>query len=158
MKKIVVLTFVFLVFAPFLIALNQNRESTHAALEITGGYLRAKPPGQLVTAGFLSISNLSDQDCSILSAESSLTDRVEFHEHMHLDGMMKMRRKAYIKVDAGETIHFRPGGLHMMFFELEMELKEDEVEKIVLSTDQCGSHIVPLTITSLFATGLKEYH
>ena len=59
-----------------------NLESSEF-LQISDGYLRAMPPGQTVTVGFLKVRNMSDRDCEITSAKSSISDRVEFHEHLH---------------------------------------------------------------------------
>ncbi len=126
-------------------------------LQISDGYLRDMPPGQTVTAGFLSVSNKSDRDCVLLSATSSLTDRIEFHEHLHSDGMMRMRPRAKVNIPAGETIDFKPGSLHLMLFNISATIEELSDAHITLETDQCGSYSSPLSIRSLIPTKTKEH-
>ena len=134
-----------------------NPESSEF-LQISDGYLRALPPGQTITAGFLKVRNMSDRGCEITSAKSSITDRVEFHEHLHSNGMMRMRPRARVSVPAGETVDFKPGSLHLMLFDIKPEIEELPDTFITLQTDQCGSYKFPLRIKSLIPSKTKEHH
>ena len=127
-------------------------------LQISDGYLRAMPPGQTVTVGFLKVRNVSDRDCEITSAKSSISDRVEFHEHLHSDGMMRMRSRARVSVLAGETVDFKPGSLHLMLFDINVKIEQLPHTLITLQTDQCGSYRFPLGIKSLIPSKTKEHH
>ena len=118
-------------------------------LMLSGGYLRTMPPGQKVTAGFLTVTNGSDVDCQIVSAQSPLTDRIEFHAHLHADGMMQMRPMKTILVAARKTVRFEPGALHMMFFNITTRLNDGETVPLQLNTDNCGSESLILDIRSV---------
>ena len=78
--------------APRLMAQVIDEELQPAALMISGAYIRTMPPGQKVTAAFLTVSNVEEFDCQILSATSPLTNRIEFHQHQHVEGLMRMRQ------------------------------------------------------------------
>ena len=45
------------------------------ALSFSDGYLRTMPPGQKVTAAFISVTNVSDEDCRLTSLSSPLANR-----------------------------------------------------------------------------------
>ena len=146
--------------------LTQSQSATHTAehahgsvLEASDAYIRTMPPGRTVTAGFLSITNSGSQDCKILSAESPLSDRLEFHDHLHSDGMMRMRPVAGgLQINAGETLVFQPGGLHIMLFNLQQPLVAGESTPLQLNTDQCGTLQINAEIRSLVAKPMGGMH
>ncbi|MDC0172478.1 copper chaperone PCu(A)C [Gammaproteobacteria bacterium] len=119
------------------------------SLTLAGGYLRTMPPGQTVTAGFLIATNYGEVDCQIVSAQSPLAERIEFHAHLHADGMMQMRPMKTVMVAAGKTIRFEPGALHLMFFNVNKRLVDGQTVPLQLNTDNCGSHSLTLDIRSV---------
>lgn len=110
-----------------------------ADLSVTNAYIRTMPPGQSKTAGFFAVTNNGALSCQLTGAKSSLSDRIEFHEHQYMQGMMKMRPVAAVIVPPGETIVFAPGGLHLMLFNIDAALKAGDSTQMQLATDQCGS-------------------
>jgi copper(I)-binding protein len=126
-------------------------------LNVTDAYLRTMPPGQRVTAGFLTISNNGNEDCQILSATSPFSERIEFHQHLHANGRMQMRPLAQVLVTAGKTVKFSPGGLHLMFFDVTKPLVENEILPMRLLTDYCGTYLVNLQIRNLLQRPMMEH-
>ena len=126
-------------------------------LNVTDAYIRTMPPGQRVTAGFLTISNDGAEDCQILSATSSFSERIEFHQHLHADGMMQMRPLAQVLVTAGETVKFSPGGLHLMLFDVAKPLVVNAIVPIRLLTDHCGTLLVNFQIRNLLQRPMMEH-
>ncbi|HAZ94088.1 MAG TPA: copper chaperone PCu(A)C [Porticoccaceae bacterium] len=149
MKKLLILVLLFA--TP---ALAQAAAPT-ADVQVTNAYIRTMPPGRTTTAGFLTIANNSDQSCELTGAMSTLSNRLEFHEHQHTQGMMKMRPVATVVVPAGETVVFEPGGLHIMLFNIDTELAAGEVTQMQLITDQCGSISFDAKVRSLLAKPKK---
>ena len=149
MKKLLILVLLFA--TP---ALAQAAAPT-ADVQVTNAYIRTMPPGRTTTAGFLTIANNSDQSCELTGAMSTLSNRIEFHEHQHMQGMMKMRPVATVVVPAGETVVFAPGALHIMLFNIDTELKAGEVTQMELITDQCGSISFDAEVRSLLAKPKK---
>ena len=105
MKKLLIFTLLFTAQAVTLAVAEQA-----ADLSVTNAYIRTMPPGQTKTAGFLSVTNNGALSCQLTSAKSSLSSRIEFHEHQHSQGMMRMRPVAAVVVPPGETVVFAPGG------------------------------------------------
>jgi copper(I)-binding protein len=162
MKKTIIAALIMAAQFALLAPLGYAQPASHAhgsALKATDAYIRTMPPGRSVTAGFLSITNTGDQACLILSAESPLSDRLEFHEHLHSDGMMRMRPvSGGLKIAAGETLVFQPGGLHIMLFNIQQPLIAGENTPLQLNTDQCGRLEVNAEIRSLVAKPMGGMH
>ena len=91
-------------------------------LQVTEAYLRLPPPGQKLAAAYFVVSNHAEVTCHITGAETSVSTSAEIHEHLHRDGMMKMRPVASLEVAPGERIEFQPGGYHLMLFGLAEDL------------------------------------
>ena len=85
---------------------------------ITEAYLNLPPPSHSTTAAYLQIANLDKSSITITGFDSTKATRVELHEHIHADGMMKMREMDQITLAGMQTEVFKPMGYHLMVFGL----------------------------------------
>ena len=85
---------------------------------ITEAYLNLPPPSHFTTAAYLQITNLDKSPITITGFDSVKATRVELHEHIHSDGMMKMREVDQITLAGMQTEVFKPMGYHLMVFGL----------------------------------------
>lgn len=60
---------------------------------------------------------------ALISVAADPAIRVEMHESMEKDGMMTMTPLTSIPVPAKSTVEFKPGGKHVMFFEMRSTVK-----------------------------------
>jgi len=144
--------------APKLMAQVIDEQLQPTSLKISGAYIRTMPPGQKVTAAFLTVSNVEESDCQILSATSPLTNRIEFHQHQHVDGLMRMRQMKSVLIAAGETVVFKPGAFHIMFFNMDNMLMDGDKTEVTLQTDQCGDYSAELEVRSLVKPTIMDHH
>ena len=94
----------------------------------------------------------------VLSAETEAA-HIEFHEHLHSDGMMRMRPvDGGIVLPAGESVIFKPGGLHIMLFNIEQAIVGGDSTQFVLDTDHCGSVEFSAEVHSLKSTPMAKKH
>ncbi|MFL0796073.1 MAG: copper chaperone PCu(A)C [Cellvibrionaceae bacterium] len=84
-------------------------------------------PGQQVSAGYLWLCNFSDKEWVLVGVSSSQVDRVEIHDHLHENGVMKMRQLDQLVIGAGEHKQFKSHGLHLMVFGLQLGLEKMEL-------------------------------
>lgn len=89
-------------------------------------YARATPPNAATSAVFLELMNHSEQDRAIVSASTSAAGKVELHDVIHDDDVMKMRQVERIEIPAQSQVSLQPGGLHIMLFDLTKPLLEGE--------------------------------
>lgn len=79
-------------------------------------WIREAPPGAPAMAGFVAIEGGS-RDVEIVAARSADFGRVEIHEMLTEDGVMKMRPIERLELPAGARLTLAPGAEHLMLFE-----------------------------------------
>lgn len=97
-----------------------------AEVSVEDAYARAVPPGQIITASFMTLKNSDNQEVALVSAESSAARAVELHNHVNQDGVMKMRKVEQINIPAAGSAVLQPGGLHVMLIGLHNDLAEGQ--------------------------------
>ena len=135
-----------------LMACDYNKET----IDIDMPYVRAPVPGHNMTAAFLMVSNTGEQDCKLTAASSSYAQKIEFHTHQHIGGMMKMRPVDSVNVVAGGNVAFKPGGLHLMLFGVKPSDKSSV--DINLTTDKCGEIHFSAPLKSIKSKPAKAMH
>ncbi len=96
-------------------------------------------------AVFMKIKNSGDTDDAITGARVDIKD-VTVELHNVKDGQMYKIDK--IPVPAKGTVELKKGGLHIMLFNLPIELKEDQEFKLTLIFEKAGEITVPVRLKS----------
>ncbi|MCG6200258.1 copper chaperone PCu(A)C [Psychromonas antarctica] len=104
-------------------------------LAVDKGFARATPPHAKNGAAFMMIHNAAKNDINLIAASSDIAERVELHNHVMQDGLMKMRQVKQISIPAGGQQKLQPGGYHIMFLHLKQQLKDGESVAIQLHFD-----------------------
>jgi copper(I)-binding protein len=136
MKNIHYRQFFFLL--ALLLGLTNNSYAT-SMISVENGYIKANIPGSDITAAYMTLKNTGDKAITLQKINSTISDRIEIHEHSMANGMMRMREVGEIVVDANSQVVLQPSGLHLMIFSLKEQLTEPNV--------------IPLTLT--FTNGSK---
>jgi copper(I)-binding protein len=105
------------------------------------------PPNARNAGGFLTIMNTGDSDDRLVSASSSVAERVELHT-MTMDGdVMRMRElEDGIALPAGEMVELAPGGLHVMFIGLTGPFVAGETVPVTLTFESGASQDLTLPV------------
>ncbi|MEH6671883.1 copper chaperone PCu(A)C [Halopseudomonas sp.] len=115
-------------------------------LYIDHPWARPLPPVVPSGAAYLRIQNRGAGTHTLLAARSPIADKVEVHEHVHVDGLMKMQQVERLTIPAGETVTFAPGGYHLMMFGLKQPLVAGERFPVTLVFEEAGSIEVEVMI------------
>lgn len=118
---------------------------------IHASYVRAVPPGQTNSAAFMQIQNNDSKDHALVKAESSVAGVVELHNHIHENGVMKMRQVTKIDLPAGKTVALKPGGLHIMLIDLKKPLQVNETVDLSLTFENGTSLTATLPVQAVSA-------
>ena len=94
-------------------------------------------------AGFMTLKNNGAAGDRLISAASPAARVVELHTHIREGDVMRMRPVADIPIPPGQTVHLRPGGLHIMLFDVKKPLKAGDTLSLTLTFAKAE----PLTIT-----------
>ncbi|RYU70512.1 copper chaperone PCu(A)C [Aliivibrio finisterrensis] len=124
-------------------------------LTIENPYARATPPNAVNSAIFMTIKNDGDKDRTLISATTSAANKVELHTVIKTDGMMKMREVESITIAKNSDTVLKPGGLHIMLFELTGPLKEEEFIDVNLNFANGDKEVFKAPVKKVMA-GMKH--
>lgn len=122
------------------------------------GTVRAPIPGMANTAGYMELTNLSKTDLVLTKAKSDFADKVEYHNHIMNDGVMKMVKLDKLEIPAGETITFQSGGLHLMFIGLTKQKPLSGKVTVTLISESGQTFPVELDVKSIKAQHHHHHH
>lgn len=132
---------------------HQTGSVTLGDLTLSNAYTRATPPRAPVAGGFVTIANTGADD-RLVAASSPIAGRVEIHEMAMQDNVMQMRELPDgLPIGSGETVDLKPGGLHLMFFDLTQTLTEGESVPVTLSFEKSGEIEISLSVGPMNARG-----
>jgi periplasmic copper chaperone A len=110
-----------------------------ASLVIEHAWVRLLP-GDLPLAGYALMVNHGKHDITLVAADSPEFAAVQFHRSMNHGGMEEMVHLSKLRIDAGKSLDFAPGGYHLMLMGRKHPL-------------QIGQHVA---LTLHFADGSKQ--
>jgi len=127
---------------------NPVSEKKSSKILIENAYVRATIPGTSISSAYMQIENKGEKTITLLSASSSVSPRVEIHQHTMLDGMMRMRKVDSIDIQPKERIKLQPSGLHLMWFDVENPLMAGQNVELNLNFSNNESVIVHIPVYS----------
>lgn len=116
-------------------------------IEVGSAFARAMLPGQKVGGGYLTITNKVDTPDRLVAISSPSAGKVEIHSMELTDGVMKMRPlESGLEIPAGATIELQPGGLHVMFSDVDKPFAEGGEIPVTLEFERAGKVEVLLPV------------
>lgn len=104
--------------------------SSFAQITVNDAWVRATVPQQKATGAFMQLN--SAKGTRLIDAQSPVA-RAEIHEMAMQDHVMRMRQISNLDLPAGQTVMLKPGGYHIMFFDLKQPVKEGDVIPLTLT-------------------------
>lgn len=86
-------------------------------------WINEAPPNVKVLAAYGKISNQSETDIILHTIISPNFKKVEIHQSIIKDDIAKMVKQDELIIAAQSTVVFEPGGMHLMLFNSESQLK-----------------------------------
>jgi hypothetical protein len=127
------------------------------AITIEDPWVATTNPGAAVAGGYVTLRNEGAQPDRLISAESTRAPRVELHEMNMDNGVMRMRQVQGIDVPAGDVATLRPGGLHIMFFDIDAQFQEGQRVPVVLHFERAGDVRVDFVARPRPAPGAHDH-
>ncbi|MGC2939629.1 MULTISPECIES: copper chaperone PCu(A)C [unclassified Brevibacterium] len=124
------------------------------ALSLEGAWVKAADDG--MTAVFGELHNNTDHDINLVEAKYADAKMVELHETEGdgSGGMSMQEKEGGFTIPAGESLHFEPGGDHIMIMGLEKAIKPGE--KISLDLVTADDETVEVTAVAKEYSGAQE--
>lgn len=127
--------------------------ATSKGVTVAHPWARATPGGATVGVAFMEVKTADGVQDRLISAASPVAGRVEIHTHIMEGDVMKMRPVAGIDVASGQSHVLKPGGDHIMLFDLKQPLKEGDLVKMTLTFEKAGAIEVEATVEPVGAKG-----
>lgn len=140
MKKFFFLSFVAMLF----LAACQPKITT-GVLDVKNAWARPAGAGDNGAVYFV-IENGTEQQDSLLAAQTDVALAVELHVSQLEGDHMSMHPQTEVALPAGEAVEFSPGGLHVMLVGLTRELKTGETFEVTLTFKNVGEKTVMVTV------------
>ena len=132
---------------------------TSGAIRVIAPWTRATPKGAAVASGYLSVTNSGKESERLLGGASTASRRFELHAMATIDGVMTMRELTEgLEIKPGETVEFKPGGLHIMFTGLAAPVKEGDRIKATLMFERAGAVEIEFTAAGIGAAAPAGGH
>ncbi|MEC9143712.1 MAG: copper chaperone PCu(A)C [Pseudomonadota bacterium] len=135
--------------ALFAIALTLVSSASGASdtLIISDAWVRATPPGKMMTAGYASLENVSKDVITITGVSAEVAGHTSLHETRIERDRSTMRPAAKLSIKAGERVSLKPGGLHIMLMKLSEPLTDGQSIDICLELENNDSLCSAFSVT-----------
>lgn len=95
---------------------GDGRAPADQPLQVSDARVRVPIPGQDKTVGYFTARNAGAEELVLTGAYSDAVRAIEMHVTLRDGDMVRMRRLPEVVIAPGETVHFEPGGRHLMLF------------------------------------------
>ena len=123
----------------FALTLVSSASGASDTLIISDAWVRATPPGKMMTAGYASLENVSKEVITITGVSAEAAGHTSLHETRIERDRSTMRPVARLSIEAGERVSLKPGGLHIMLMKLSEPLTDGQSIDICLELENNDS-------------------
>jgi periplasmic copper chaperone A len=117
--------------------------------DVEVGAARAGVPAGGASQIVVEVTNTGDGDDELVRASSPAAAAVELHRTEIEDGRATMTELDGVAIPAGETIAFRPGGLHLMMVLPDESVAEGGTFPLTLHFDRSGERTVEVEVVPI---------
>ncbi len=105
---------------------ESKMEISTSEIKISRPVVRLVPPNLGMTAGYISLENLSNKNVSLIGASSSDYNSIEIHETVLDNGKAMMKEIESLEIKAKSKAELKPLGYHLMLMGPLKVFKEDD--------------------------------
>lgn len=129
------------------VAENEDHQAEKKSLEISDVWARKSMSSNNNSAVYMKINNPTEQQITIIAASASrVANNVELHKSfVDEKGVSRMKTIDKIVVPAQSSIELKPGGIHIMLFDLKRSLSP--ADKFTIDIKMDG--IDPISVESV---------
>jgi copper(I)-binding protein len=131
----------------------QHAHHVHPTVEIVAPWARASAGATRTGAVYMTIRNTAANVDRLIGVSTPVADRVELHTHVAEGDVMKMRKIDGVDLKSNAAVELKPGGLHVMLFDLKAPLGEGQRFPLTLGFEKAGEVSVQVEVRSTAATG-----
>ena len=130
------------------LASQNGIEIYQAVVRLPGGGTSGTKSNTATLAGYMLIKNTGSVNDSLVGIQADFAGIAMFHKStVDANGVASMNLLTSVAVPAGQTVEFKPGGLHVMFVGLNQDLKLGDEVTITLQFQNAGAISFPAQVT-----------
>ena len=129
------------------VTLVSSASGASDTLIISDAWVRATPPGKMMTAGYASLENVSKDVITITGVSAEVAGHTSLHETRIERDRSTMRPVAKLSIKAGERVSLKPGSLHIMLMKLSEPLTDGQSIDICLELENNDSLCSAFSVT-----------
>jgi copper(I)-binding protein/cytochrome oxidase Cu insertion factor (SCO1/SenC/PrrC family) len=114
---------------------GSDTSSTGDLVGIMNAWIRETDELAKANAGYMTLINMSQNRKRLVNIRSDAFEKVEMHEMVVIDGMMRMRALQDVVIPASGQVSFAPGGKHLMMNGPRYHLTSGEFVDVTLIFD-----------------------
>ncbi|MFN3455988.1 MAG: copper chaperone PCu(A)C [Novosphingobium sp.] len=104
-------------------------------------------------AAYFTVSQGSGAPRKIAAIHVEGAERAEMHETVDKNGISSMQQVKDVPIEAGKSVQFKPGGLHVMLFDVADTLKAGTTTELTITLDNGDKASVPARVETLGGSG-----
>ena len=108
------------------------------APQVKQPWSRAMPPTAPTGAVYFVLHNPAGMADRLIGASTPRAEKAELHQHVHENGLMRMRQVDAVSLEPRGRVIFEPGGYHVMLFGLKQPLVAGDRFPITLHLETAG--------------------
>ncbi len=142
------------ILASLVVSLFVASPALAAEMEISDAFMRASPTPR-VAGGFFTIHNPNDSDDKLVGVTSDISSKVELHTVKMEGDVARMIPITSVVLPAKGTAELKPGGNHVMFFNLPGPLEEGQTAKATLMFEKAPPQTIMIPVRGIAAKSSK---
>jgi copper(I)-binding protein len=131
------------------LGLSATAQAEETGVTVTDAFARETIGLGTTGAAFMTIANTGTDADRLVAGATPAAGKVELHTHEKDGDVMRMRRVEAIAVPAGGTALLKPGGDHVMLFDLAAPLKKGETFAVTLTFETAGDITVEVPVVGI---------
>ena len=130
--------------------------SSQETMIINDAWVREVPPGSSVSAAYMTIQNKGSDD-KLIAISSDVSESAELHTSKVDDnGVASMEMVKVLEIPSGNTVEFKPGGMHIMLIGLNESLVGKESIDLTLDFSEAGEMQIVVPVKK--SAGESHHH
>ncbi len=121
--------------------------TAYAEVTVHNAWVRPTVPQQKTTGAFMTITSTTDG--RLVGIKSSIADRVEIHEMKMENDVMSMRAVPSLPLTTGSSLELKPGGYHVMLFNLHQQVKAGDSVPLTLFIEGSNKKRSSVTVKAI---------
>jgi len=138
-----------LLLVSLVVGLFSSSQAGEVVLQVEKPWIFAVPPGAKDTAAFMTLVNPGTTPIRLTGGSSPAAGRVAPMITTKSDGRMGMQDVPAIEIPAGGRAVLKPGGDHLMIYDLKAPLKSGQTVQLTLTLEPGGPMIIEVPVSRL---------